>query len=386
MSAFYCDFCGEPRTQDRCEECGNPTRALDASVELAEPTTTHERIAFEPPKAEPHRLPTAPIASAPRAEDAVHRNLAQLEHYISSGYELYLIAGIENAGKTELLRAYPQVGLADRVASSATGVQRTAPGEFKCYTMTVGVRKVAFVDASGEYFRLLYPFEKTEHGLRERPVSPQQFRAFHLMAKHLRGVLLVLDLRKLWGAERNHRGALQQPETLAWILSVVRWARHADDEAFAAMTDYRHIDDAVRHMRYQLEIPVQIIFSKADLLEHDQVGIPAIGTLPGTNSDARKLDPRRAVPLRLAYHALAPLFDAATQAARYVRFDFARAVETDPDSGVIVNTRAYGVDLALGWLFDDDSRRFGLSTRQLVAIETMLDRLTLKGDLWTRTA
>src|SRR6185436_9091028 len=118
----------------------------------------------------------------------------ELESYIAEGYEVFLIAGIGGAGKSELLASFRQDGFLDRFKKTGGMVASTIHRTLNCHPVSVGSRKILFVYASGEDFRALYPQIRQTGETTEADVS-----FLKVIAKGLRGAVLLIELERLWG-------------------------------------------------------------------------------------------------------------------------------------------------------------------------------------------
>jgi hypothetical protein len=295
------------------------------------------------------------------------------------------MAGIAGAGKTQLLDAYhrssPFLPLVRRKEDIPSSVLPTAPRSFACYPVKAGTRKTVFVDASGEDFRLLYPLEREARTLPEADAQ-----LLKVVAKSLRGLVLVVDLERLWGPPKEKEGSGNriQERILAWVLELLRWFRFGGTYNSASATPFHEqVTARVQRMsRWQrLPFPVQVVFSKADRLPSVRLPVRPHGIWAGTVSDSRPIYPPGEHPLLLAYHYLPLLYEALRENVRIFRFDFAHALVTDPATGAVTNETPCGVEYTLSWLLE---RRWGLepSTARLVRWQRRLDALTFRRGRW----
>ena len=353
-------------------------------LSLEEDDGTPELIrAPSPAVTEPERRDAG--APAPSDREA---SLRPVKSYVDRGYEIYLVVGIADSGKTQLLAAFEkQLG---RVRAGGylnpfeettreARVLRTPPGTFNCYPLSLGKRRAVFIDTSGEEYKWMYPRLSPTGRMREEDAA-----LLRLVAPRLRGLVLLLNLRQLWKSERGP--GQTQIRILAWVLELLRWILSGDavPEGFAgSFEDY--VDSQVRAGRTKrLPFPVQLLFSKADEL----LGFPLPADADSFGRrrwEERPLYPAGESPFWLAYHTLPELFGALMTHARHFRFDFAHALTLD-DVGVVDEKIPCGVLHSLGWLLDSDWRWpwMTLPTRFWVSLQRRLDRPFGRARRWQR--
>lgn len=312
-----------------------------------------------------------------------------LDEYKRQGYELYLMAGISGVGKTQLLDAYqkssPYLPLIERNATRPASVMPTAQRSFACYPVKAGTRKAVFVDASGEDFRLLYPLQRAARTLPEADA-----RLLKVAADALKGLVLVIDLERLWGKPRE--GGTEDPadrhqeRILAWVLELLRWFYFGGQyDAENAAPFQEQVTARVQRMsqRQRLPFPVQVVFSKADRLTAVSLPARSPSIWARDTSKTRTIFPPGDHPLLLAYHYLPLLYEALRENVRVFRFDFAHSIATSLDSGAAVDETPCGVEYTLSWLME---RRWGpeLGTGTWVRLQRRLDILTFRGRRWRR--
>jgi hypothetical protein len=317
----------------------------------------------------------------------------QLTEYVAEGYEIVLVVGIGGVGKTELLHSSRQRAFLSSFAAASRRAGRalpTAPGRLDTHPFAVGRRKVVFLDASGEHFASLYPELQ-----RTGQIRPEQIGFLELVSKSLAGVVLLADLRRLWGGAADDQQGARQEEVLAWVLQLLRWLEHGGaHDVDSAIGFQEQVNRELRTMRRRLRVPVQVLLSKADELRGLPVPAPpGEGWLAGAaGRGERRLFPLGERPLLLAYHHLPVLWPALATHVKHFRVDFAHSLITDPDSGAVTEDTANGLVYSLGWLLQPSwrwlrHRRLAplfLGTREQVALERAADRLRGRGGRWRR--
>jgi len=309
-----------------------------------------------------------------------------LELYNKEEYEVFLIVGIGGAGKTEMLGTYRQSGYLDRIVRDASGgAMPTALAKFDCHPIKVGGRKVVFVDASGEDFRLLYPKQRSTE------ISESNIEFLRLATKRLRGLVLLIELQRLWNpARRSAESAnAEQVEILNWILSLVRWLTydgHYTADLYGSISLKEQVNRSVIKMKERLKIPVQVFFSKADELIGLSVPTEAFGAgrIRRKSHPDRGIFPAGEIPLLFAYHCLPALFEGVRDHADYFRFDFAHSFDTDPESGAKSDPYPCGVTLSLKWLLDPiwQSRWPLISSHRLIGWQRFMDEHVWRNKRW----
>jgi hypothetical protein len=303
----------------------------------------------------------------------------ELEEHIKEGYDFFLVAGIGGVGKNFLLKAFDKVqGTAnvDRVSTTMS----TALGVIEAFTIdtnfVAGVPNRAFVNISGEDFKLTYP--SLQHS---RTITQDDIKILKLLASNLRGLVLLFNLNDYWGSterkEQIDESVKKQVEIIGWFLTVFRWLFNGGTYPENNQHDLgTYIQGTVHKMKgrkTRLNIPVQVLFSKADELRRNKC------VVPGTEY---ALQPRKESPFFLAYHYLPELHEALLRHANYFRYDFARSALPDPDTGVD-EINPCGVELSFKWLLTPKSR-FRFSTQTLIEIQQFWDKLNGRGERWER--
>jgi len=293
-------------------------------------------------------------------------------------YDLFLIAGIRATGKNYLLNAFYQT---QNAALNPVVLTPTVHYKIEINTINrnfVGRKKAAFVNAAGEMFELMHPEFKASKSIAETDLEILT----RLDPKNsLRGLILLFDLKGYWEninvreEEQSHeqKRLSGQIEIVKWILALLRWFFYGNKHNQAGELK-THIINDINQMdinKTRLNIPVQVLFSKADELHGFSV--------PGYE---HKLRPRKESPFFMAYHYLPKLHDTLLHHANYFRYDFVRSALLDPDTGVD-KIHPCGVEESFKWLLTPQSR-FRLSTQRLIQIQRALDTVSGRGARWER--
>lgn len=371
MTRFRCPSCNALRDEEICPVCGILTEPVTDDTE--EPATPPAAVPPPPPPpAEPPAPPPEP-SPAPEPARSARRRLPQagqqqLAQYVDDGYEVYLIAGIAAAGKTQLLDAYRKDAFLSSFVKRKGLALPTSPDRLDCHPVSLGRRKAVFVDTSGEVFRNLYPNLGGE-------ISEPEIDFLRLVGRRLAGVVYLLDLQRLWNpALRTNPEHEAQVDILAWMLVLLRWlqqgGRRPPGSRIAFQEDVNR--EVMRHSR-RLRVPVLLLFSRADELNDL--------ALPGT---PRTLFPVGESPLLLAYHRLPRLLEVLATHVDHFRLDFVHSLVTDHDTGEIVDPEACGVSLSLSWLLDGSWRWPTIPTRYWIAWQRFVDSRIRRDDRWER--
>jgi hypothetical protein len=334
----------------------------------------------------------APPGASGLSPDVLQEGQRELEQYIREGYAVYLAAGVMKVGKTEMLLAYERQQALLRGGTylappeGRTGAATpTAPGSLRCYPASAKRRKVVFVDASGEHFRNLYPYRG------DKPlVSAAELEFLRLLTSNLRGVTLLIDLRRLWQTDSEKSDGARQVEIANWIVMLLRWLRY--DGRYDPDSPIAFQDDVNRKLkveRRRLKIPVQVLFSQADQLVSLEIPAAPEGSFRPAGAAAlrsRLLVPAMEDPLLLAYHSLPVLFGSLLTHCSNFRFDFIHSMWLDPASGAVAQRSPCGVRDSLGWLVDPDWSWPAVPTRFWIGVERRLDGLRGQGARWVRLA
>jgi hypothetical protein len=205
------------------------------------------------------------------------RGEVQLNEYIKQGYDIVLIAGVAGIGKSQLIDAFeehvqppvldPFIEGKGKLGGMA---QATAPNTIKVYPIEGGLaghaRKILLVNASGEDFAALYPYRRRDK------ITKEDLKLPGLVKDKLRGLILMVDLKTYWELSTDDEDKKNQIKILTWILAVFRWL--INDGAFPdnttlSLQDY--IVARIREMKPKLNIPVLVLFSKADELHSFEI-------------------------------------------------------------------------------------------------------------------
>ena len=191
-------------------------------------------------------------------------------------------------------------------------------------------RKLVFLDPSGEFFRQLSPTERQR--LKLPDVTPEHFQFVESAVKHLAAVVLVVDLTNtLDGLAATPW--LNQEIDLDYTLGAIRFLRHDRNPELENVSVSSLI--AARLPRLpRLDVPVLVLFSKADML----------GEL--TNE----------LPLRFARRRLPRLHASLRTHARRFRFDFVHTMRNESKDVDVPVERPCGVLLSMEWLLTDPFR------------------------------
>lgn len=275
----------------------------------------------------------------------------ELEERVAEGYDVYLIAGIGGSGKTQLLRAIEDPGFLSEIEEHEGRAAPTPPKTLKAIAIPWRGRSVLVLDAAGEEFKVLHPRLRQGGG-----VNPEDIEFLRLVSQRLRGVILLIDLHRLWSATRaTPPEDGKQVEVLSWVLQLLRWLAHEGQYPAGATNFETHVKNRVKQMKPRLKVPVVTLFSKADEL----VGRPVVddrwrvvGSRWNSKSSERLVFPAGERPMLFATHFLKPLYRTLMQHCDHFHVDFAHAVIIDPDTGGISEDVPCGVHGALDWLLD----------------------------------
>jgi len=415
---YYCSTCDETVAENPCPDCFSTTDPRDEEARTAEaakiaanvkrragtgsslhaaPSLATQRIPVaniapkRPPKPEGQeevRPPEKPKSVAPGDEwGAPLEGQRNVEQILAEGYEVFLSVGIGGSGKTELLASYQKEGYASRFVKAQDRVVPTALKTLRFYTVRVDGRKVGFVDTSGESFAQLYPDDQVGQ---IKEVRKEDVGFLRLVSQNLGGLILLVDLGRLWAPQSGDWADAKQQKILVWILMLLRWLRLGDGEVPEGVAIRDHVDKVVRRLKKKLDVPVLVLFSKADALAGTTLPEPPRSSWLGSKGPQRTVLPSGEQPLLLAHHYLRDLSSALAEHAENYRFDFAHSLVTDPDSGAVKDHEACGVDLSLQWLLDSRWQRkrwysrFEPSTQTLIAWQEKLDQWTRRGQRWRR--
>jgi len=285
----------------------------------------------------------------------------QVRELIKKGYDLFLVVGVEGSGKTQLLDSFErhiQNAALSSFEKSDDGIRvdPTSPNTIKYLSINstlIKTNKAAFIDAAGENFSGLYP----QQG---KIIAIKDVKLPKLVLPKLCGLILVIELDAYWMNTKPN-----QIKIVTWILTVFRWL--IKDGCYDPKSPFslrQTIYDSVNKMegaKTRLDIPVQVLFSKADKLHKFSI--------PGYKN---KLYPRQDSPFFLAYHHLPGLHHALLGHANYFRYDFVHSIVTNSKS--IDEEEPCGVELSFQWLLNHRGKR-SPRTVQLIEQQKRIDSL-----------
>ncbi len=393
---YQCPSCNRVTVEEICSHCGVPTVAVSekepeprGEPPVEEPPVEEPLIA-EPSVEEPPEIPEAPppaestpsepAAAAAPAIPMPQAGQQQLEEYLQEGYEVFLIAGIAAAGKTQLLDAYRQDAyLAGQIKKRRGHALPTSPGTLDCHPVSVGRRKVVFVDTSGEHFKHLYPYLSPTG-----EISGREIDFLRLLGRNLAGLVLLVDLARLWNPAATHPEEEEQVHILSWILVLLRWLRYRGEYDEGSRIRFQdHVNRQAMRLEKRLKIPVLALFSRADEL----TGL-AVPRRPGPSWLRQDEEPKRALfpagerPHLVAYHCLPELYRALLTHADHFRFDFVHSLVTDRRTGEVIDTAACGVSDSLAWLLEPSWRWPAIPTRVWLRLERLVDDRIRRNGRW----
>jgi GTP-binding protein EngB required for normal cell division len=262
------------------------------------------------------------------------RNLEEFETLLTvEGFKAIVICGSGNTGKSEIAGGFTRansafrrkatVGLLAGSSEVSYLLGGTAPGEVWFQILNTR-RKLAFLDPSGEFFKNISP---TESRRLRRPILPEYFDFVRVAVQHLAGIVLVIDLTRTLD-DLAVSPWLSQEQDLADTLGALRWLRHDKGAKVEQLGVTSLIASRLQGLP-RLDVPVLILFSKADKLE--------------TISSE--------IPLSFAQRRLTTLHSAVHSYARRYRFDFVSTMQHDEKINADRQSpRPCGVLLPMEWL------------------------------------
>jgi len=356
LNNFKCDDCGRFVDDVPCPFCQStkvrplrPGEAPDTAAPGAEakaPELPPPPPPPPPPGAEaPPSQPPPPQAAprpAPPPPPAEKKRVVGLEEFnalLNAGFQAVVICGQSRSGKSEIATGFTRANTVFRGRSqvSTAGVQSgslhvaggTTPGHV-WFEVANTRRKRAFLDPSGEFFRSLSPTYRQQFKLGD--ITEEYFDFVRSAIGKLAGVILVVDLTSTVDAFSDAPWRNQEID-LDFNLAAIRWMRHDRDARIEGLSVERNIAARVPGLR-RLDVPVLVLFSKADLLPDDY----SIEN-----------------PLDFARNRLPHLHASLLTHARRFRFEFAHTMLGDPDNARR-ETRPCGVLLSMEWLLSDPFR------------------------------
>jgi len=383
MERYYCRSASCQKWVDSkiCPDCGSITFAGPANGGTTRPEEppAPPRPATAAPPVEPREAPRVerPAPAAPRpqpeSEGTAEQADQELQSLVAGGAGIYLTAGIASTGKTQLLGASTRVSYLVREGRRDGRALPTPVGITKKYSYESPGKVTIFLDASGERFRLLYPSQ------RHANLRTSDLAFLRTVVKNLRGLVLLLDLDSLWSPQ-TPAGA-EQEKILRWIIRLFRFL-HFGGTPRSEIDFTTHVESTIDQMPpgSYLPFPVQLIFSKADLLLRRAA--------QGSTANPRWPDPRSRSALKYALRMFPDLLRELRLHVRHFRVDFAQAVGEDPITGKVTHEDwdILGVDAALDWLVNNDWRGRGpsISTDRWLKLQELWDDKLLRRNRWGR--
>jgi hypothetical protein len=375
MARYECSQCGTIGENTTCLNCGSTQlRKLEeaplsdpvkesieqqsaalaeaqAPVRAAAAPRKETPKASPPPKPAAEQRPPASVVRMPRAAEPAAAavaetreqtkivNLDQFEMLMKRGVKAVIICGGSQAGKSEIARGFTRARKMLRGRTSTTmlgssdvrydvdALGGTVPGTVWYQLID---HRHAFFDPSGEFFNRFSARYRKDQNLGD--VDESYFDFVRTAVRKLAGIVLVFDLTNITDPTAENPWQ-EQESVLEYTLQVLRWLRFdkkprdQEMELRARMGMYLE-----KHKRKRLDVPVLVLFSKADrLVEYDY-----------TNEH----------PLSFARNNLPTLHAALLTNARRFRFDYAH---TMVHRGDIDYPAKYpcGVLLPIEWLIGD---------------------------------
>ncbi len=292
----------------------------------------------EPPQpAAPRPAPPQPPPTQPARKQVV--GLEEFDALLKAGFKAIVICGTGGSGKSEIatgftrantvFRGRAQVSIAGAQSGTLYAAAGTAPGHV-WFEVANTRRKRVFLDPSGEFFKALSPTERQR--LRLGDVSEDYFDFVRSAVQKLAGIVLVVDLTKTIDAFADAPWRNQEID-LDFTLAAIRWMRHDKEARIEGLSVERNIAARAPSLR-KLDVPVLVLFSKADLLPDDYSVEPA---------------------LDFARTRLPHLHASLLTHARRFRFEFAHTMLGEGESARR-ETRPCGVLLSMEWLLSDPFR------------------------------
>jgi hypothetical protein len=287
----------------------------------------------------PEPAPQRP-AAAPDSKAREIRGLAEFEALLNvEHFSSVIVCGMGKSGKSEIASGFTRANTFFRgrtqtmtlrsMSGQMYSLGGTAPREVWFQPINTG-RKLVFLDPSGEFFDRISP--TTRQRLNLPDVTPDHFQFVRSAVGKLAAVVVVFDLtRTLDGMSKTPW--LDQEIDLDFMLGAIRLLRHDKSPDIENVNISTLI--AARLPRLpRLDVPVLVLFSKADML----------GEL--TNE----------APLRFARRRLPRLHASLRTHARRFRFDFVNTMRNESKDVDVQVERPCGVLLSMEWLLTDPFR------------------------------
>jgi GTP-binding protein EngB required for normal cell division len=358
MATYQCELCGRYYDEPWCSQDQRElTREVDpATVPAGEVVAAIERNAADlaaatppvvtPPMATPETVPAprparvrpprpvepaAPTDSAPPQEREIV-GLTEFRSLLDRDFRAVVVCGLPGTGKSQIVNAFTKAntiyrGRAQFAMQRATLRTDHALGSTLAQEVWYQVAddRHVFLDPSGEFFRALSLEERQR--LRLPDVTDEYFDFVRDAVQKLAGIVLVVDLFG-GGTKIDRSGWRAQENDLTFVLPVLRWLRFEKEPRPPGVGVSINIAARVQRLP-RLDVPVLVLFSKADRLD----------TL--TNQ----------VPLDFARRNLPTLHGALLTHTKRFRFDFCHTMVRSGDGDRAVD-RPCGVLLSMEWLLD----------------------------------
>jgi len=354
-----------------------PDKQENVTVETTQPEPADEakknqqQHSFDEPQADEK------MENQPEEEDDDEGTLfvgePTIRELIKKGNDIFLVVGVAGSGKTQLLEAFDrhiQKGAISVFKSSEDGrVKGTAPGTLNFLSLN---SNAIFIDASGENFSGLYPGDKS--------ITQKDLKIPKLVKPKLRGLILVIELEAYWTDDAYSKK--MQIQIVTWILVIFRWlfngGVYPEDTTLTLEQYINHSVNKMKGAKTRLNIPVQVLFSKADILH----GFPVHGS-------KERLFPSEDSPFFLAYHYLPEIHHALLKHTNYFRYDFAHSIVTDSETddtkeADVLEKEPCGVELSFQWLFNHQGKG-SPRTEELIEQQKKIDkRLFWRPSRWKK--
>ncbi len=304
-------------------------------------------------------------------EGTLYQGEVEIQELIKKGNDLFLVVGVAGVGKTQLLDAFDehQNGTLSVFKKSGNGrVKATAFNTLSYLSIKsshLRGNNAIFIDAAGENFSGLYPGDG-------KSLTQKDLKLPELVLPRLRGLILVIELEAYWTDDQYSKK--NQIRIVTWILMLFRWLLNDgfyDPKSELSLEEYiNHFVNNMKGLKTRLNIPVQVLFSKADKL-YDL-------TIPGSQ---HPLFPREDSPFFLAYHYLPGLHQALLEHTHYFRYDFVHSIVTDTDTQEVEaaakkgeEDKPCGVELSFQWLLNHPGKG-SPRTEDLIEKQKKIDKL-----------
>jgi hypothetical protein len=312
---------------------------------------------------------------------------------------LILLAGISEAGKS----SFAQAAMERRYKGRPTRIRhpdRTPPGEWREFTFEQPAspwrralgrsKRASFIDISGEDYQSLYFLDLahrqegvpsaeggTDHLFPQKPVDVEVARRLRKIVDRLGGVVLTIDMTRLWFPLDGQGRPMQivglyesmgpddwdrtwpvwahQAQLATWFVRLLRWLRFsAPGEGAEASISLERVEQELEKAP-RLDIPIQILFTKADRL--GDVHVPE-----KFGRSERAIREVAVNPMVFANQVFPSLFDVLRQQVEYYRFDFSYVVKGIQETAA-PEWKTRGVSGTMRWLLKTCPGWGTLSTR-----------------------